>query len=53
MANFIIDMEVETVGELKAALADLPNDMPVSDSVGELLCLRIFEEEGAKFMEVA
>lgn len=54
-AKFVRDMELETVGELKAALADLPDDMPVSDSLGELLCLRIYEDDDTdqRFMEVA
>ena len=53
MATLLREMEVETVFGLKAVLANLPDDMPVTDAVGELLCLRIYEEEGSKFMEVA
>ena len=52
MAQFICEMEVETVGELKALLDTLSNDMPVSDALGELLCLRIYEKDGAQFMEI-
>ena len=53
MGDLICEKEVETVGELKQLLATLSDDMPVFDSVGELLCIRIFEEEGAQTMEVA
>lgn len=53
MGELIKELEPTNVGELKALLADLPDDMPVSDCVGELLCLRIYELEGIKFMEVA
>lgn len=53
MANMIREDEVQTVGELKKMLADISDDMPVSDCVGELLCIRVYEEEGAQFMEVA
>ena len=53
MGDLIKELEVATVGELKTALYMLPDDMPVSDSVGELLCLRIFELDEVRFMEVA
>ena len=53
MARFICEMEVETVGELKTLLATLADDMPVTDAVGELLLLRIYEEENKQFLEVA
>lgn len=53
MARFISDINVETVGDLKAYLSVLPDDMRVSDSVGELLCVRMYEEENEKFLEVA
>ena len=53
MGKLIREMEVETVGELKAVLSVLSDSMPVSDAVGELLCLRIYEEDGVQFMEVA
>jgi hypothetical protein len=52
MGKLIREMEVETVGELKAVLSVLPDDMEVSDAVGELLCIRIYEEDGKKFMEI-
>jgi len=53
MGELIKELEPRTVGELKVAIALLPDDMPVSDCVGELLCLRIYEQDGEKFMEVA
>jgi hypothetical protein len=53
MGELIKEMEVCTVGELKTALYMLPDDMPVSDSVGELLCLRIYEQDQVQFLEVA
>lgn len=53
MGDLICEKEVETVGELKMLLATLPDDMPVTDSVGELLCLRIYEMEGVQSLEVA
>lgn len=53
MAGLIKEVEVETVCELKTALYMLPDDMPVSDAVGELLCIRIYEDEDKQFMEVA
>jgi len=54
-AKFVRNMDIQTVGELKAAMADLPDDLPVYDSLGELLCLRIYEDDGTgeQFMEVA
>lgn len=52
MPTLIREFEVETVGELKQALSVIPDNMPVSDAVGELLCIRIYEDEGAQFMEV-
>lgn len=53
MSKLITELEVETVGELLIALATLPVEMPVSDAVGELLCLRVYEDEGKQFLEVA
>lgn len=53
MARLITEIEVETVEELLMALATLPVEMPVSDAVGELLCLRVYEDEGKRFLEVA
>lgn len=52
MVTLIDEKEIATVGELKVALYMLPDDMPVSDSVGELLCLRIYELDDVRFMEV-
>lgn len=53
MANLIKEIEVETVGELRRALTTCPDEMPVTDAVGELLCLRFYEEDANKFVEVA
>lgn len=53
MANLIREIEVETVGELRRALTTCPDEMPVTDAVGELLCLRIYEEAANKWLEVA
>lgn len=53
MGKLISEKEVETVFELKQVLATLPDDMPVTDSVGELLCLRIYEEDNIQTLEVA
>lgn len=53
MGELIKEFEVQTVGELKTALYMLPDNMPVTDAVGELLCLRIYEQDDVKFMEVA
>ncbi len=53
MGILLREMEVETVGELKAVLSVLPDAMPVSDAVGELLCLRIYEDDSKEqFLEV-
>ena len=53
MANLIKEVEVETVGELRRALTTCPDEMPVTDAVGELLIIRFYEGEGEKFLEVA
>lgn len=53
MIELIREIEVTNVAELKAAIAELPDEMEVSDSVGELLCLRVFERGEEQFMEVA
>jgi len=49
----ILDITVETVGELMSLLSVISPDMPVSDSVGEPLCVRVFDRDGEKVMEVA
>ena len=36
---------IETVGALREALADMPDDMPVCDGVGEPLLVSLFEDE--------
>lgn len=53
MANLIKEIEVDTVGELRLALATSPDNMSVYDAVGELLILRFYEDDGEKFLEVA
>lgn len=53
MANLIKEVEVETVGELRRALTTCPDEMPVTDAVGELLIIRFYEDKGEKFLEVA
>lgn len=53
MGDLLREVEVETVGELKAFLASIPDSMPVSDAVGELLCMRIYQQDGVQFMEMA
>lgn len=52
-SNLLSEIEVETVGELRKYLASLPYDMPVTDAVGELLCIRIYDVDGVATMEVA
>ncbi len=53
MLKLIKEIEVETVGKLRLALATCPDNMPVTDAVGELLCLRFYEEDANEFIEVA
>ncbi|NVO00928.1 MAG: hypothetical protein HXX17_16555 [Geobacteraceae bacterium] len=53
MGDLISEFEVETVGELRKHLASLPYEMPVTDAVGELLCIRIYDIDGVATMEVA
>lgn len=48
MARFVAEYEPQTVAELQAILANLPGDMPVSDALGELLCIRVFEDDDSK-----
>lgn len=52
MGDLLQEIEVETVGELQAFLATLPADMPVTDAVGELLCIRVYDIDGIKTVEV-
>lgn len=52
MAKLIREIEVETVGDLRRALATCPDDMEVADAVGELLCLRFYEIQGKQVLEV-
>jgi len=49
------EFEPETVGELKEVLEQFPDDMPITDYVGELLCIRSYkdDETGDLFLEVA
>jgi hypothetical protein len=30
---------IQSIGDLRAALADIPDDMPICDQMGEDLCL--------------
>ena len=53
MTRLLKEVEVETVGELRKALATCPDAMEVTDAVGELLILRFYEDKGQKFLEVA
>lgn len=52
MGQLIREMEPINVAELKRALADLPDDMPVTDAIGECLLLRIYDIEGITTLEV-
>lgn len=53
MARFITDYSIETVADLRRAIADKPDDMEVCDGVGELACVRVYEDEnGRSFLEV-
>ncbi len=45
MARLIAEYEPNTVAELKTILATLPGLMPITDSLGEMLCVQIFEDE--------
>lgn len=47
MACIVAEYEPQTVRELKAVLSNLPDDMPVSDALGELLCIRVFEDDAS------
>lgn len=53
MAIMMKEVDVSTVAELKAFLKDLPDETEVFDAVGELLCVRLFEDVGMQFLEVA
>ena len=37
---------IETVGDLRAALADVPDDMPLADCFGEPLMAVLWNEAG-------
>ena len=39
--------QLETLGDLRAALADLPDDMPISDGMGNPLLISVFESATA------
>ena len=52
MTKPILEMEVETVGELMSLLSVVSKDMPVSDAVGDRLSIRVFERESEHVMEV-
>ena len=53
MATMTKEIEVETVGGLRRALTMCPDNMPVYDAVGELLILRIYEEDANGWVEAA
>ena len=53
MPTLVCDQNVETVGELRMLLDILPDTMPIYDAVGELLCVRVYEESGERFLEMA
>ena len=53
MGRMISEKEVSTVFELKQVLSVLPDSMPVTDAVGELLLLRIYEVDNIQTLEVA
>ncbi len=40
--QLILEMDVETVGDLIALLSQVSPQMPVSDAVGELLNVRVY-----------
>ena len=52
MGRLINEYDVETVAQLKAALANLPDDMPVSDLTGDWLCLRVYDHGTETVLEV-
>lgn len=45
------ELEVENVGDLRRALATCPDNMQVTDAMGELLILRFFEEDANTWLE--
>jgi hypothetical protein len=53
MPELVKEIEVETVGELRKALATYPDCMPVYDAVGELLLLRVYRQGNQLQLEVA
>lgn len=52
MARLIREIEAETVGELRKELATCSDDLEIFDSVGELLLMHVYEEDGKKWLEV-
>lgn len=51
-ATLVQDISVQTVGDIKALLSVLPDDMDARDVSGELLCFRICSEDDRTFLEV-
>ncbi len=45
MGRFLFEYEPQTVDELRKVLVNLPSEMPVTDAIGDLLCIRIYEDE--------
>lgn len=37
--------DLETIGELRAAIADLPEDMPIGDAFGGSLIVQVFRDQ--------
>jgi len=54
-SSLIRDVEVLTVGELRKALTDCPDAMPVTDAVGDALRVMFYDDpaEGGKWLEAA
>ena len=51
-AKLLLDMSVKDVAELQALLSVVNPAMRVSDANGTLLRVRIYDNEGERFMEV-
>ena len=52
MGQLIIDIPIETVSELKTLLSVIPDEMPTSDANGNPMRVRVYEQDGAKHLEV-
>jgi hypothetical protein len=53
--RFTKEVEVQTAGELRKALATCPDSMPVTDAVGESIVLLFYDDavEGGRRLVVA